>query len=194
MSEPGPVDLERLYREHYRAVLRYVVRRTGDRADADDVVADVFLVAWQRRAELPAAHALPWLYRVAANVLSDVRRSEERAGRAYERVGSDLATWVEPVPGDRLMALEAAGALLEPLSPKDREVLMLHAWEGLRGKDLATALGCSVTSASVRLHRARHRAQRHLTAAGALDAEPGARRSGSTVVTSGKSRTQGESS
>ncbi len=192
MSESGPVD--GLYREHYRAVLRFVVRRTRDRAAADDVVADVFLVAWRRRTELPAAHALPWLYRVAANVLSDLRRSEERAGRALERAGSDMATWVEPVPGDRLMAFEAAAAVLEPLSLKDREVLMLHAWEGLRGKDLATALGCSVSSASVRLHRARHRARCHLAATRVQDDEPASLRSGSTVVASGKSRTQGESS
>jgi RNA polymerase sigma factor (sigma-70 family) len=194
MSETGPVDLERLYREHYRALLGFVVRRTRDRAAADDVVADVFLVAWRRRGDLPAAHALPWLYRVAANVLSDLRRSEERAGRAFERAGSDMATWVDPVPGDRLMAVEAAAAVLEPLSLKDREVLMLHAWEGLQGKDLATALGCSVTSASVRLHRARHRARRHLAATRAQGIEQASPRSGSTVVASGKSRTQGESS
>jgi RNA polymerase sigma-70 factor, ECF subfamily len=46
---------------------------------------------------------------------------------------------------------------LRTLSESDQQVLMLHAWEGLTGRELGIALDCSTAAASVRLHRARHR-------------------------------------
>jgi RNA polymerase sigma-70 factor (ECF subfamily) len=49
------------------------------------------------------------------------------------------------------------------LGEKDQEVLRLHAWEGLAGKALAVALGCTTGTAAVRLHRARRRLERLLT-------------------------------
>jgi DNA-directed RNA polymerase specialized sigma24 family protein len=64
---------------------------------------------------------------------------------------------------------------------------MLHAWEELRGKDLAAALGCSAAAAAVRLHRARRR----LTAARAAHSASPLR---STVVASAQSKTLGEKS
>ncbi|WP_405059589.1 RNA polymerase sigma factor [Kribbella sp. NBC_01505] len=92
MTEPDAPDLEQLYREHHLAVLRYVERRVGDVEVAYDVTADVFLVAWHRRDDLPAGRVLPWLYRVAANVLARRRRSDGRAAAAYQRAGNELAT------------------------------------------------------------------------------------------------------
>ncbi|QNE22861.1 sigma-70 family RNA polymerase sigma factor [Kribbella qitaiheensis] len=177
---------------HYRAVLRYVVRRHGDVEDARDVTAEVFLVAWQRRADLPADRALPWLYGVAAKVLSDRYRSAERADRAYRRAGNDLATQTAAGPEDRAewsQELSQVVAVLGTLSTADQEVLMLHAWEELRGKDLAAALGCSTAAAAVRLHRARRR----LTAARIARSKSSVT-SGSTVVASAQSETLGDNS
>lgn len=169
LTTPGEADLDRLYREHYRAVLRYVVRRTGVLEDAHDVVADVFLVAWQRRADMPAERALPWLYGVAANLLSHLHRSGERAARAYRRVGNDLATRTVADPAELVEQADAAArtlTVLRELRPSDQEVLLLHAWEELRGKDLGTALGCSAAAAAVRLYRARRRLADHVRSTG----------------------------
>ena len=102
MPTPETADLDQLFRDHYRAVLRYVVRRAGDRDRAHDIAAEVFLVAWQRRRELPAQRALPWLYGVAANVLAHARRSDLRAASAYERFGNNLVTRSDPGPGEQL--------------------------------------------------------------------------------------------
>lgn len=51
MARPDP--FEQLWSTHHRRVLAYALRRT-DRSSAQDVVSDVFLVAWRRRDELPA--------------------------------------------------------------------------------------------------------------------------------------------
>ncbi|HEY0691137.1 MAG TPA: sigma-70 family RNA polymerase sigma factor [Kribbella sp.] len=188
MTEPAQPDLDRLYREHYRAVLRYVVRRHGDVEDARDVAAEVFLVAWQRRADLPAGRPLPWLYRVAANLLAHRYRSAERASSLHRRAGNDLVTRTDVGPEDRAEWSQVFDAMAT-LSAADQEVLMLHAWEELRGKDLAAALGCSTAAAAVRLHRARRR----LTAVrAARSASPAPLRS--TVVANAQSKTLGEKS
>jgi RNA polymerase sigma-70 factor, ECF subfamily len=194
MTEPDGADLEQLYTEHYRAILRYVVRRIGDADEARDVAADVFLTALRRRTDLPQDRPLPWLYGVAANVLADRRRSRQRSAAAYQRAGNDLVTRTGPAADERLeWSDELAGTLaaLRTLSAADQEVLMLAGWEELRGADLATALGCSRTAAAVRLHRARARLK---TAQAQYDDRARGRSAGSTVVRTAECETQGERS
>jgi RNA polymerase sigma-70 factor (ECF subfamily) len=151
---------EALYVEHYWALLRYAVRRLPDRESARDLVADAFAVAWQRRSRIPPDRPLPWLYRVAGNLLVNRRRRSARGADATLRLawatadqhaaGADeRAEWAD--------ALDSVLAKMRALSARDREVLLLHAWEGLQGEDLAAALGCSAGAAAVRLHRARRR-------------------------------------
>ena len=68
-------------------LLSYLERRVADRADAADLLAETFLIAWRRVDAIPAddQEARMWLYGVARNVLANprrgVRRSSEMAGR-----------------------------------------------------------------------------------------------------------------
>jgi RNA polymerase sigma-70 factor, ECF subfamily len=151
---------EALYTEHYWALLRFAVRRLPDHDSARDLVADTFAVAWQHRNRIPPNRTLPWLYRVAGNLVANRRRRGARADEATRRLTSyaalrhtagadERAEWSE--------ALESVLAVLRTLGERDREVLLLHAWEGLQGDDLAAALGCSAGAAAARLHRARRR-------------------------------------
>ncbi|GGW14423.1 hypothetical protein GCM10010501_22430 [Streptomyces libani subsp. rufus] len=153
------------YREHYWAVSRYVARRLSGRADeVEEVVAEVFTVAWRRRAELPAA-PLPWLYGVARNCLANAVRGYGRRRRLVDRLGND-----ETAHGRHIAAgpgSEAPGAwvheALDRLSPADQEVLRLAAWEELGAEEIAVALGCGRRAAAMRLHRARHRLRTEIT-------------------------------
>jgi len=151
---------EALYAEHYWALLRFAVRRLPDRESARDLVADAFATAWQHRSRIPADRTLPWLYRLAANLLANRRRRSVRAGDAIRRLAS--ATGGQHVAGvderaEWADALDSVLVRVRALSARDREVLLLHAWEGLQGEDLAAALGCSAGAAAARLHRARRR-------------------------------------
>ncbi|MDT0398366.1 MULTISPECIES: RNA polymerase sigma factor [Streptomyces] len=147
------------YREHYWAVSRYVARRLDGRtSEVEEVVAEVFTVAWRRRADLPAA-PLPWLYGVARNCLANAVRGQGRRRRLVHRLGNDhtahrrhlVAGPGTETPGDWVH--EA----LARLAPADQEVLRLTAWEELGVDEVAVALGCGRRAAAMRLHRARRR-------------------------------------
>ncbi|MDA0184519.1 RNA polymerase sigma factor [Solirubrobacter phytolaccae] len=139
-----------LYESHGAAVLAYARRRVGA-DEADDVLAETFLVAWRRRREVPD-DALPWLYAVAGNVVRNRLRAERRRGALYAR----MASTVPPAAGEAAQDLKLGEALAR-LKAIDREALLLTAWEGLEPERAARAAGCSRATFHVRLHRARTR-------------------------------------
>ena len=153
-----PRSLESIFDAHAVAVHRYVYRRldaaSDPRGTADDVTAEVFLIAWQRRDDIPEGAELPWLYAVARRVLANHRRR-----RTDIPVGDieDLDAIDDRDPADLVTTDLALAAAWGRLSPRDREVLRLSAWEGLTGAGLAAALGVSVGGGAAALSRARSR-------------------------------------
>lgn len=146
-------EFRRLFSEHYRHVLAYALRRTPERADAEDVAAATFAVAWRRFADAPAEELrLAWLYAIAARVLANQRRSQRRLGALRSRLRA------QP-PAETLGQVELGEVItaLRTLRPGEQEVLRLAAWEGLTSRELAVALRCSENAAAIRLHRARKR-------------------------------------
>lgn len=142
---------EALFQQHARAVHRYLLRR-GAADDAEDLAADVLTVAWRRRAEVPDGMELAWLYRTAGYVLANHRRK----GRPVPV--AEVPD--EPDPSDPAVHAvrdERVREALARLSARDRQVLLLTAWEGLTGADLALVLGVSRGGADAALSRARAR-------------------------------------
>ena len=142
---------DELFSSHATAVLRYLARRT-DRSDVEDLTADVFVVAWRRRNEVPAGAELPWLYRTAGFVVANHRRKGRPipVGDVPDEVDSDD-------PAVRAIQEERLREVLGALSPRDREILLLNAWEGLSGDALAEVLGIGRGGADAALSRARAR-------------------------------------
>jgi RNA polymerase sigma-70 factor (ECF subfamily) len=138
---------DELYREHAGAVAAYALRR-APRDVAEEVVAETFLVAWRRLERVPAK-PLPWLYGVARRTLANQRRAAKRRDALARR----LELEVPPVTGEQIeyRVLDA----LQTLRSKDRELLMLVAWEGLTPGEAAVVLGSSPVACRIRLHRAR---------------------------------------
>lgn len=156
-----------LHDAHFEAVRRYAWRR--DPEIADDIAAETFVVAWRRLGEVPA-DARPWLIGVARNVRLNFRRAQRR----QRDVVSELARTETGPRADELPVVElppALAAALEALSPTDREVLLLHAWDDLDSPRIASVLGCSKANASLRLHRAKRRFERALQALDAIPAD-----------------------
>jgi RNA polymerase sigma-70 factor (ECF subfamily) len=149
-------QFEALYRAHAGAVRGYSLRRTGAAA-ADDVVAEVFLVAWRRLDDVPS-DPLPWLLGVGRRVLANRRRAETRQAALRERLTSSAPAleWVSADPDDSVLSALAA------LAPDDREALLLVAWEGLEPARAARVLGIRPGTFAMRLHRARRRLARAL--------------------------------
>ena len=152
-------DFRRLFAEHNRQVLAYALRRCEQRADAEDVVAGTFAVAWRRFADAPAEELrLAWLYAIAARVLANQRRSLRRLSALRSRLRAQ-----PPAGAPERVELDEVVVSLRELRSEEQEVLRLAAWEGLTNAELAVALGCSENAATIRLHRARKRLAEQLT-------------------------------
>jgi len=161
-----------VYAEHVDRVLGYALRRTDRPEDAADVVAETFLVAWRRLGDVPEEpRTRLWLYGVARRVLANQRRGERRRTSLGERLAADLATAVpDHAPGvaERLRY----GHALDRLGERDRELVLLHAWEGLEPREIAEVLGVSAVAARSRLSRARARLRALLAEDGCHDLAP----------------------
>lgn len=161
-TDAARVRLRRAFDAHFEALNRYCLRRIPV-DDVNDVVADVFVVAWRKIGDMPdEPETLPWLYRVAHHEVLNSRRSSRRFAGLQARVGS------QPVPVDagpepevvRNAELDAVAAALESLAPKDREILMLRTHEELTFPEIAIVLGCSPEAARKRSDRALGRLRR----------------------------------
>jgi RNA polymerase sigma-70 factor, ECF subfamily len=153
---------ELLYRQHFRAVLRYALARVEPES-AKDVTAETFLIAWRRLPDVPA-DAAPWLFGVARKVIAGQLRSDHRREALYLRLdavvgrsaGSGSGSGSGDV-GDEVSQRDTVLTALARLGETDREVLRLIAWDGLSSKAAAEVLGVTRLAFGVRLHRARRR-------------------------------------
>jgi RNA polymerase sigma-70 factor, ECF subfamily len=170
MVRHGAVEAEQRYRllfeRHWRRVLAYAARRAPDAATAEDVVAEVFLVAWRRIDEVPSDCELAWLLGVARRVLANSRRSLQRRERLIEHVGHNIThLQMISLQHDRDTSSADDQRVIDALSRMrraDAEVLRLTAWEGLSHDEIAVVLNCSVNAVAVRGHRARKRLEQLL--------------------------------
>jgi RNA polymerase sigma-70 factor (ECF subfamily) len=144
-----------LFEAHKLDIASYCSWRTGSKADAEDALAEVFLVAWRKIDLVPSGDAArAWLYATARRVTANTRRSRRRRDALADRVSQERSNEeVHPMSANDT----AVHAALAKLSRADREVLLLVEWEGLRPAELAEVLGCQEVTARGRLHRARAR-------------------------------------
>lgn len=154
------MDLSQVYSEHYRSLVRFLYRRTGDQALAEDLTQEAFVRAIEHQPEQPKA----WLFQVAANLVRDDFRRRAVRRRHLELVGSERGA-VSPGAGEStppdlaLQRSEAAAlvcAALDELAPNDRDGLLLRE-EGLSYGEIAEVLGLSEGSIGTTLARARSR-------------------------------------
>lgn len=150
-----------LFGDHFGDVWRFARRRCPGAAEADDVAAETFAVAWRRRDDLPCGDdARLWLFGTARLVLANQRRSTERGDRLRSRIEGVMPT-LAPAPDpadviadrhdDRLITA------LATLTDDDRELLYMRAWDGLAVSDMAALLDVTPNAVSVRLSKARTR-------------------------------------
>jgi len=152
--------LDRLWRAHADAVHAFATRRVGTTA-ASDVVTEVFIVALGRRPE-EADPTRAWLLGVARNVIRHDRRAEGRRSRREAEVASGRTDVAATVDGDPVDLVAIARAV-DALPPKERDAIVLVAWDQLSPAEAAEVAGCSPGAFRVRLHRARRRLADQLT-------------------------------
>ncbi|MGV9404958.1 RNA polymerase sigma factor [Streptomyces sp. NPDC003667] len=152
---------------------RYIARRLGSDT-ADDLMAETFVIAFQRRRRYDPAipHARPWLYGIATNLIGRHRREEARRLRALLRAASLAPGTEHGGPEDRVTerlsgsSHSALAGALAGLPARYRDVLLVIAWGELDYAEAAQALSVPVGTVRSRLHRARTRLRKALAAAG----------------------------
>ena len=140
-----------LYERTNRQISQYVFRRIS--FDVEDVVDDIYTIAWRKREDIPNDHeeALLWLYAIGRKVIANKVRWKARLDRfnklnnplvaAESRNGSPRDNWVQ----EALISMPVI----------QREALMLVEWDGLCIAEAAEVLGVPGTTVTKRLHSAR---------------------------------------
>ena len=151
MSEDQAEMLRALHDEHSAALWRFVLRLTGDRQLAEDVVQEALLRAWKHPEILAQgeAAARSWLYTVARNIVIDDRRS----ARHNREFGTDEVP--ERAHGDRTDQVLDAWLLSEALSTlsHDHRAVIVHAYYGGRSvAEIAELLGIAQGTVKSRMH------------------------------------------
>lgn len=155
-AQAGDVDaFEAVYRAHTSAVHALCLRMSGDRAEARDLVQDVFVRAWERLPSFRGQSSLAtWLHRLAVNVVLEKWRSAKRdALRMIDNPdGTAFDAPMAQADLDSAMAIEGAMARLPAGA---RAVFVLHEIEGYSHEEIAAMTGIATGTSRAQLFRAR---------------------------------------
>jgi len=160
--------------ENHRAFLRYLERRVGDRALAEDILQEAFAKVVARPEQAPTAEALvPWFYRTLRNAAVDQFRRRGAADRAVEAFARELE--LQPVPTSEMESEICAcvSRLAATLKPEYAEALQAIEVAGTPVKAFAEQKGLSSSNAAVRVFRAREALKKRVTESCGICAEHG---------------------
>lgn len=154
---------EMLFERHRTMVFRYAYQMTPRRDDAEDIVQEVFVRAYQNLHRYrDEAKFTTWLLRIATNLGTDRARMSQRRQNLEQQEAAGALTWMtEGVTDDPIQNLEADRRVealrkaLAALPAHHRNVIILRDIEEREYPDIAEILGCTVGGAKLRVLRAR---------------------------------------
>ena len=135
-AQADPARFVDLYERHFHRVYAYVIRRTGSRADAEDITSEVFERALVNlpKFEWRGVPLVAWLFRIAANALADRRQRIERDSNDPP---PDVPDESESVAIERRAMLFQ---VVERLPDLQRQVIEMRFVDGKSIREIATAL------------------------------------------------------
>ncbi|MHB8416573.1 MAG: RNA polymerase sigma factor [Myxococcales bacterium] len=145
------------YERHFTFVVRTARRLGTPPEEAEDVMQEVFAVAFGKLGRFESGKATTWLYRICANVVSQQHR-RRRVRQAFAHLFFAEPAEDRRTPEGQLAESQAqrqVGKILQRMKPKKREVFVLYELEGLSGDEIAERVGCPVQTVWTRLHHAR---------------------------------------
>jgi RNA polymerase sigma-70 factor (ECF subfamily) len=157
-------SFDRLMLEHLPAAHRLAIRLTGDLDAAEELVQEAMLRAsraWD--GFRMQCKFTTWLFQIVINVFRDQLRKR----RQVEEVSEEFADAGSFSPADLVSGAELGELVARHVShlpPRQREVLVLVAYEQMRPSEAAAVLGISEQSARTNLHFARQTLKKHLAA------------------------------
>ncbi len=171
---------DELYHRFRRQVAANLYRVLGDRSDLDDLVQEVFVIAFRGLERFRGdARLSTWIYRICVNVaLGRIRTRKRRpppVGMAdLDAAQTDPSLTERPETPDRSLERRQDQArvyrALETLAPKKRIVLYLHEIEGLDLKEIAYLVDSNPVTVRTRLFYARREFYKAIAAEGGAPA------------------------
>jgi len=148
-----PPTFEEAVSSHERALMRYLMRATGDREDALDLFQETWLRAYRSYPSLrPGTILSPWLFRIAANLCRNRARDRMRRARVMLPEGHELVDRATVAAGhDGAIAL---GDAIKALPTNQRRSLMMRKFDGLSYGEIGASLNCSAESARAHVYQA----------------------------------------
>jgi len=146
-------EFERLYAAEAAGLFSFLAYRTGDRALAEDLLAEAFERALRARGRFDRrrASAKTWLYAIALNCLRDHARRTGAEARALERAGTP-GEGADPLAG--IEARDELGRALAVLTGEEREAIALRFGADMTVPEIAKVLGEPLTTVEGRVYRA----------------------------------------
>ncbi len=145
MIRPSEEEFHALYQTHGRKIKRAIEGIVGSEAVAQELAQDAFIKAWTQLPYFMRKSKLStWLYTIAINCARDYLRSHRRAPAIEEE-------YVEGLSPERRAVRE--GILEIELS--EREILVLHYYEGQTVEEIGSVLGVPSGTVKSRLFEAR---------------------------------------
>jgi len=136
-AQKDPARFADLYEINFERVYAYAVRRVGNRAEAEDLTADVFhqALANLKRFEWRGIPFAAWLFRIAANLISD---RWQRSGREVtDESGQIESAQVSPVEIEEVERRATLYRLVDTLPEEQRRVVVLRFVEHKSIKEVA---------------------------------------------------------
>jgi RNA polymerase sigma-70 factor (ECF subfamily) len=157
-----------LIASNHRSISALVHRLARNPEDVDDILQEVMLRAWKGLPNFrEEARFSTWLYRIAVNTTFKWQRRNAESTRTVsisglleqDRLGEPVASTLLPVsePAVVLEETQRRERLLSAVSalpPKQRDVVMMHYFDGRTCEEIGAAVGCSVGTVWSRLHYA----------------------------------------
>jgi RNA polymerase sigma factor (sigma-70 family) len=141
-------------RSHADIVNQYLLNRhrAGDSLEAEDLLAEVFTIAWQRFEDIPPEAEAAWLIGVARNRLMNMQSKQSRRSRLS---ASARPRSTSPSAEEEAVAEITLSEAIDSLPATEREAFTLSVWEGLTPRELGIVLGITQNAAAIRVSRAR---------------------------------------
>lgn len=139
---------------NHREFLRFVERRIGDRALAEEIVQDAFARNLEHVDDVRES-AIGWFYRVLRNAVIDRQRRLAVQNRRLDELAAELRANEEIGEEAKTVACRCITGLAAALKPEYADALTRIEVEGVPVKDYAEANGLTANNAAVRIFRAR---------------------------------------
>jgi RNA polymerase sigma-70 factor, ECF subfamily len=146
-------DIESLYKRYAPDVRRFVLFLSGDPVMADEITADTFVRAWLAQERIRQPTVKSYLFAIARNLYRDLQRREARHTELDEKMtDTRISAQTHMEQSSEVRTVLAA---LQELPEIDRTVLLMRALDEMPYEEIAAALEIPVTTAKVKVHRAR---------------------------------------